>query len=881
MPQNTTQAVELLRFVTAYKKGIEALVDITPYSALLRSSADEDGELTFFAFIDTWVGNNTPDTRNVYKLDSAGTCSAGTTQKEAWGDGGRSGNGWQIDADLVFFPKAGTVDIRPRESITLSSGYYGSYSIGSITAHEATLTAGGSAIEMTDGVDLTGALDAEVYACPLGVKDMEKGLKMGQRAKSAFEDEAQASQIAEEVYKELLDDSVFVLSVSNSNPSNKEAEVTFDPKTTQLKAGMPVWYEADDIVSQNGTSYGVFPASKPIGSVLSVDGNKAIIKIEGACFPGNSSGQWLPRLKIEKFPDAVAISRKGADSMKTVKKRIPDVANESGDSEEFVSLLSRNRKHLRGNQAGDEFKPFLVGRNKDNSYSRLPPLGHLNLNGVLNKDGADCAPAQLGLLQTSATEEKLAGKPNPGSVADAAQRLLNKANNLAATQTETKAGQLQTLGGQVAEGDKVCILTRRATGRVFERSFNMPSFVPMAAAGGAALAANAGASGVSTPTAAAGNGDRVLLQFSVTGHGWSGSTEQCGEFCHAVYDIKMNGKPVASVTEWRDDCEKNPVGNQYGTWEIHRDGWCPGSVEPGLYIDVTKFANANHNTVSVDLRVWSSKSHKYEKYINYGNYFGGGDGAVLFVGATLFIYDADAAATIGSQSKAYTAAERALRNHGCSHEAACKPPADVNSGFGASLMEVMPSARSAEEAEAAPTATKKALVKKVQKHVQKEVSASSSSDQNGPYDFEARSPWYQYSQQTDGLPGARQGAKVVNAFKDALIQINAREIRVKVNRKALPDEWGSAAMLIRLETPHRKWDDQLAMDNWDRVGSLGLVYETKSHSSTNPQSRVGLHPLAEEQSPAGLKHRKLTATWTNDIAASLHKNALKDAMDLA
>merc|ERR1719163_1062497 len=94
MPKNATQAVELLRFVTAYKKGIEALVDITPYSALLRASADTDGELTFFAFIDTWVGNNTPETKPIMSIDGAGTCTPSTKQEEAWGGGGESGNGW-------------------------------------------------------------------------------------------------------------------------------------------------------------------------------------------------------------------------------------------------------------------------------------------------------------------------------------------------------------------------------------------------------------------------------------------------------------------------------------------------------------------------------------------------------------------------------------------------------------------------------------------------------------------------------------------------------------------------------------------------------------------------------------------------------------------
>merc|ERR1719454_1641354 len=84
MPKGTTQAVELLRFVTAYKKGVEALIDITPYSALIRSAADTDGDLTFFAFIDTWVGNNTPEEKPIMSIDDRGQCTPSTKQQEAW-----------------------------------------------------------------------------------------------------------------------------------------------------------------------------------------------------------------------------------------------------------------------------------------------------------------------------------------------------------------------------------------------------------------------------------------------------------------------------------------------------------------------------------------------------------------------------------------------------------------------------------------------------------------------------------------------------------------------------------------------------------------------------------------------------------------------------
>ena len=33
-------------------------------------------------------------------------------------------------------------------------------------------------------------------------------------------------------------------------------------------------------------------------------------------------------------------------------------------------------------------------------------------------------------------------------------------------------------------------------------------------------------------------GDRVIVQVVMTGHGWQSTQEQCGEYCHAVYRVK-------------------------------------------------------------------------------------------------------------------------------------------------------------------------------------------------------------------------------------------------------------------------------------------------------------------------------------------------------
>merc|ERR1719240_136032 len=111
----------------------------------------------------------------------------------------------------------------------------------------------------------------------------------------------------------------------------------------------------------------------------------------------------------------------------------------------------------------------------------------------------------LSFLELGETAEEKKEK-DPGSATATAERMLNEA---AVGSVSAKGKMLQ-----MNEGDKVCVLARRATGRVFERSFDMPAFTPAAAAAGAAAAAKAGS--------ASNAGDHVLLQFAVTGHGWSG-----------------------------------------------------------------------------------------------------------------------------------------------------------------------------------------------------------------------------------------------------------------------------------------------------------------------------------------------------------------------
>jgi hypothetical protein len=870
MPKGATQAVELLRFMTAYRQGLEVLVDVTPYSPVMRATADSDGKLSFFTFIDTWVGNNTRSVKHMAVLDNNGKCFERDQTKEAeWSP---DGNGWQVDAFLIFWPKkANSVDTRPRESVTISSGYYGSYTIGGITTHEGTVSDDGSSILLDKGTDMTGTLEAEVYPCPGGAKDVMHGVKMGQYARRVLSGQEDVKRIVKEAFQDLIDGTTVVLEVTREtnfkNLKDQQANVNFgikekdDKEKYNLTVGMPVWYETDDM-QQNG-SVGVFPGTH-IGTITAVDKVKgfATITIQtGACVPGPAT-QWLPRLKMEKFAGALEGARKASQSFENLEQRIRErPPEELHDPDDWQSLLSegepnqsqdsqpaslhrlRSRKHKQAEK--NIFMPYLVARGPEGVETPLQIVGKVDL-GFLNNESSDTLADQVSLLQTEDTEV--------GSLLQTADteeevdtRIMDETSSRELHNKGTKMSRTGVAAtNKPKAGDKVCVLARRATGQVFARSFHMMSFAPVAKAG----------SKEDKKT------DRALLQFAVTGHGWAGSTDQCGEFCHAIYHLNINGRSVANITTWRSDCKDNPVSDQTGTFKDERDGWCPGSVQPGLFIDVTEWLLKGKNKLSVDLSVWSEKRKKYNTYTNYGNYFGNGDGARLMVGATLLTYDGEAVAAI-KKRKAYTAAEKALID-GSSHPAALKPPAEVKQEFAESLLQQSESQFLASRPKMtslhAKTFKRLRREEKIHKHTALKHVLTRRKDpevhSEARFDFESLAPWYNFTASDEGKT---LGKKITNVtvFVNSIMQNNRREIRATVKKDMIPEEWSSVALHFRLEKP---WIEGEELDAWDRFGTFGITFEEDGRSSQEPRnSMVKLHPaLPETSSSAGEKHHKLS-----------------------
>ncbi|MES2381676.1 MAG: peptide-N-glycosidase F-related protein [Bacteroidota bacterium] len=89
----------------------------------------------------------------------------------------------------------------------------------------------------------------------------------------------------------------------------------------------------------------------------------------------------------------------------------------------------------------------------------------------------------------------------------------------------------------------------------------------------------------------------IKLRLTVTGHGGE-NNEGCSEFCAKKYFLKLNNTQIAEQLVWKDDCGKNAIINQGGTWIYDRANWCPGEqIAPYEYELNTQSGN---NNVDID-----------------------------------------------------------------------------------------------------------------------------------------------------------------------------------------------------------------------------------------------------------------------------------------
>ena len=119
---------------------------------------------------------------------------------------------------------------------------------------------------------------------------------------------------------------------------------------------------------------------------------------------------------------------------------------------------------------------------------------------------------------------------------------------------------------------------------------------------------------------------------------------------------------------------------QHGTWYESRNGWCPGSVEPGIYIDVTEYltkSGLSSHVFSLSLTVWQNLTHQYDLYTDISGFIQN-DVAMLAVTTNVHVYGSSAVSAAVAAPQAFSKAEAAIRM-GCSDPDKLKPPAKVES----------------------------------------------------------------------------------------------------------------------------------------------------------------------------------------------------------
>jgi hypothetical protein len=112
----------------------------------------------------------------------------------------------------------------------------------------------------------------------------------------------------------------------------------------------------------------------------------------------------------------------------------------------------------------------------------------------------------------------------------------------------------------------------------------------------------------------------IALKSLISGHG--SDPANCAEFCRRYYSLFVDNLWRNNTYLWRDDCGKNEVYPQTGTWVYERGNWCPGAVvrrivqpltgitTPGqpfsLNVDMQPYTAPNQASASAQY-IWSSQ----------------------------------------------------------------------------------------------------------------------------------------------------------------------------------------------------------------------------------------------------------------------------------
>jgi len=112
------------------------------------------------------------------------------------------------------------------------------------------------------------------------------------------------------------------------------------------------------------------------------------------------------------------------------------------------------------------------------------------------------------------------------------------------------------------------------------------------------------------------------MKFIVSGHG--SDQNYCSEFCKKYYQVKLNGTNIEQKDMWRDNCGKNHMYPQSGTWVYDRGNWCPGDIVFHNTHKLNGVTGSSNFDVDVDFEPYTSPNGG----AGFGVY-----GAVFYYGA--------------------------------------------------------------------------------------------------------------------------------------------------------------------------------------------------------------------------------------------------------
>jgi hypothetical protein len=746
---------ELLRFVTAYGRGFETLVDLTPYSPLLHIAKDVAEQFSIYSFIDTWVGNDT-GRPVVYVSNTSGTCHAKRHSH---------GNGWMLDAELLFWNGEESIDGKeavgnqPYASVTVASGPTGDfYSVGKTSVHEGHIDSQGI-VTLDEPTMLEDALRAHVYDCQAG-DDIRHAAVFGHtlrqiEAAALAEKHDWLSFIEDRFYTHLALPYLQQVTVVSLDRSKKLVNGTYHVQSIDVQPGMPVFISPWDVFTDKlyGGSFWLnssFPLTA-VGTVTDVSKSCDITQEADTCIGKITlhipelDASCLPSMEKPDFPGFFLPIH--SDSLKHA-QALAKIMRSEGES-----AAHRHGSKLKKDIDGDS--PLLLRRGP----SSFDPM---TSRGVIDMKSAG----------GHRDEQKLS--------------MTQKHNS--------------------TQNDRVCVVVQRQHGRFLQKQFDILDFDATQ--------------------------DRALLQVVITGHGWEATSESCGEYCHAVYQLRINDHSAANITQWRDDCSVNPLGDQDGTWKTSRNGWCPGSVQPGQFIDVTTWLVKGANSMTMDLAVRSSISGAYGPYVDHSG-FSQQEDASLIVAATLFFYDQATVQKIHAQPKSLSPAEEALRSGSSNPKALMDSVPTSLETLGAMQQLPLDSFRDtavsayfdrlvASDLRQTTADMHRPSVAVVAESLSDFEAEADASFRSGPLDFQARAPWHLLRNVDRDLI---ERAHRVPAFSRLLVQGQNRWNEAEILREDIPENWHSVALRLKLSAPA----GGLTVDAWDRAGSFGIHFK-QEHS---------------------------------------------------